>query len=85
MLDQDKLARIATIKQEVKLLLDEATKLADETKTRIGFYDMPWTKARGSGGSQYYGVGNEGRYDGEGSYVTPEDYGGWRSSATDYC
>lgn len=78
------LKEIEDIKLEINKLTYRLMALADEHELRVDL-SAPFNQARGAGGMEYYGVGHPGRLDEDGSYVVPDSYGGWRSSATDYC
>lgn len=79
-----KIERIAKIQEEMRTLMNELTALADETNVQVNLR-LPCNQARGAGGMTYYPKNDPNRYSDEWSYVKPDDYGGWRSSATDMC
>ena len=81
---EESVNRINEIKAEITTLTNELMKLADKESIFVHL-DAPFHQARGAGGMTYYGKGHESRYDDDYSYCKPDDYGGWRSSATDMC
>ena len=82
------IARIDTIKFQIKALTEEAVKLADEEKVTLDFSDMPFTNAYGAGNLNYMPEGatkDAWGYDIEEDEYDEDHYGQWRSSGSDGC